>query len=586
MDDDGGRLSRRALVGGAAGIATASTAGCLDRLRNRVSRDSPEPVSVTVKTVPADDDERAVTVARHLATNLEAAGVDTTVVPMAETELRRDVLLDHDFDVYVGRSPSRHEPDFLLSLLHSGYASQPGWQNPFGYADIGVDDALVAQRRRSGESRRRALAELQRLVVAEGPLAVVAVPDEIHAVRPERFVNWSMLDADRELGVLGLEPRDGVDASELRFAVTDDRPTRNLNPLAVEFREYGTITGLLYDGLAAWGPNALEPRLAEDWAWSAIDPPVVEVTLRDDLRWHDGTPLTAADVAFTYEFIADTSLGRAEEPVPAPRFQGRASLVEDATLVDDSTVRLDFVDSSASVAERALTVPVLPEHVWADRATLDVVGGVELSDSLPPALTMSNLPAVGSGPLRFESATSDERLVLARYDDHYLHRDEDGGPAQLDSSQGVSVERVTFTVVPSDSAAVAVTAAGDVDAVASPLGPASVPAIERASALDLVVGGTPSFYHVGFNVRRAPLSNPRFRRVTTRLLDREHLVSSAFDGYARTAVGPLDATKWAVRADTDRSFLGTNGTVDSAAAQAAFRDAGFRYDEDDRLVMG
>ncbi len=111
--------------------------------------------------------------------------------------------------------------------------------------------------------------------------------------------------------------------------------------------------------------------------------------------------------------------------------------------------------------------------------------------------------------------------------------------------------------------------------------------MSRTEGLRLLLDRAEPFYLVGYNCRRAPLSNERFRRVLARLLDRESLVSAAFRGYADAAEAPLrppwtpEALAWDGTAELP--FLGEAGELDVEAARAAFREAGYRYD-DDRLV--
>ena len=58
--------TRRAVLAGVAGSA-AATSGCVSRLRTVMGRESPDPVTVTIKTVPADDDPYALLIARQLS---------------------------------------------------------------------------------------------------------------------------------------------------------------------------------------------------------------------------------------------------------------------------------------------------------------------------------------------------------------------------------------------------------------------------------------------------------------------------------------------------------------------------------------
>lgn len=568
------RLGRRAFLAG----TTAALAGC-SRAREVVDgRPSSQPVSVTIKTTPADDDPYAIRIARHLATNLEAAGVAAQIVPMATDELLRDLLINHEFDIYVARHPGGHDPDFLRSLVHSKYGNEPGWQNPFGFANLDVDDLADDQRNQKRARRRKTVADLQRSVARGQPFTVVAHPDTIHAVRTDRFVEWPSDGLRSPVDLLSLSGRADADTTTLTVAVTDVYPTRNRNPLAVTFRNRGLATDLLYDPLARWTDGELRPWLARNWDWADDDGTVATLELRPDARWHDGRPVTADDVAFTYRFLADTSLGRGDVSVPAPRFRGRIDLVEDVTVVDDHTVRIRF-DGHPRVVRRAFTVPVLPEHEWRPRAREAELAGIDLFDGMTEALVWDNPEPVGSGPLAFESAEVDEELVLTRFDDHFSNRE----------GAGVPYDRLLFHVAPSDEVAVELAATGEADAT-GPVFASVTPRIGRAADLSLLAGTLRAFYHVGYNIRRGPFTNPRFRLAVGKLLDRKALLEETFGGYATPAVSPVGDEWRAADLEWDGSDPVTpfprtdDGSLDVAAVRQAFREAGHRYREDGTLV--
>lgn len=583
----GGGVGRRGFLAAAGAAGATATSGCLEQLRSVVGRESFEQVSLTVKTVPADTDGAAVRIARELAKNLGQVGVDAEVLPLAEEELLRDVLVNANFDLFVARYPAHDDADFLRAALHSSFVEEPGWQNPFGYANLTVDELLVEQRRADPGSRGAVLADLQRAFVRDSPFAVVAFPDEPHAMRTDRFEGWFDAATHSKLGYLSLRRLDAADATTespetLGVGITDGRPTRNRNPLSVEFRDRGVVTGLLYDSLGQRIDDRVEPWLAASWAWDIEgDRPVVDVNLREGLRWHDDTELTADDVAFTYRFLADTSLGEGAIRVPSPRYRGRVTLLEAVEALDERTVRLRFVPASRSVAARALTVPVLPAHVWRDRTARANIGGVPLSEYATEALVSNNEDAVGSGPFTFEQAAADELLELRRFEGHFLNDEVEGAVAPYAGRPAFDALR--FVVVPSPGAALELLEAGELDATASPLDPAQVPKVGRSSRLRLAVDTMDAFYHVGFNARRPPLGNPRFRRVVARLLDREHVASDVFGGYAAPSVSPLARTGQAfalpddVAADEGLAFPGTDGELDVEAARDLFREAGYSY---------
>lgn len=579
--------SRRAVLATAA-ATLAGAGGCVKRTRNVMARDPANQVSLRILTVPVDANPYPSRIARELASNLQACGVDASVEPMEPEALYRRVLLEHDFDLYVGQFPRNDwlDPDTLYALCHSMFGGEPGWQNPFGYTSMSLDDVLETQRTTSGRDRRTAVTELQAHLAEDQPFTPLAVPDALGTTRTDRFEGWHG-NPMNPVDLLGL---DGVaDADALSLVTTDGRVTGNRNPIAAEFRARGTITDLLYDPLARVVDSIAKPWAAADWRLDGGDGrPVAEVTLRPDLTWHDGKSLTAEDVAFTYEFLADTSLGNADSPIPASRYRGRISLVDEVAVADDRTVRIAFADASPVVAMRALTVPILPQHVWRDRTEPATIAGVETNRTMTEALAWNNPRAVGSGPLAFDRAVPGESLRLSRFDDHFLRGEPEGLPDRL--AGGPEYGELRLSVAGSDDAAVELVASGDADGTVSPLGAAVVPRIGRESALSLVSDPSRAFYHVGYNTRTSPLSNTRFRRIVARLLDRRHLVETVFEGYSTPAASPLTGTPWH---DPDQfpqemglgsSFAGRDGTLDTDASKAAFVEAGYRYD-DGRLLV-
>jgi peptide/nickel transport system substrate-binding protein len=546
-------------------------------------------VSLSIKTLPVDEDPYAIAIARQLATWFDAAGIRTSVQPMTAGQLYQQVLVNHNFDVFVGQFPGHiDDPDALYALLHSTYAVEPGLQNPFGYTNLLMDDLLEQQRGAAGDTRAEIATDIQRQLVDVAPFSVIGFPDTIRAARTDRFTGWTDAFDPSPVNLLGLNRID-EDAETLRVTTPDGRPMSNLNPLMASYRGPSDITDLLYDPMARRYQGTLYPWAAAEWTWTGTDPLELEATLREEMLWHDGEQVTAEDVAFTYELIRDTSLGTLDQTVPALRFRGRASLVDSAEAVDDRTVRIEFADSSQSVAGRALTVPVLPEHIWSDRTAQAELSGVDVGVRTTEALVTDAMPPVGSGPFEHEASTPRQQLVLDRYGDHFLHREgETGLPSPL--AGGAPFDRLELQFVASDSSSVDLIANDEADATALGVGPDLTDTIGTASDVSLQINRSPAFYLAGFNTRRAPLTNPRFRVLLSRLVDRATLATTVFDDYVTPAVSPLDGTTWLPSdmtwsaADRITGFIGDEGVVDVEAAQDAFRAAGYRYNEQGRLI--
>lgn len=526
--------------------------------------------------VPADYDPYPVMIANRLRSHLESIGIATEIDLLSIEELRVRMLFNHDFDIAIARHPGDRDPDFLYGLLHSSFAPESGWQNPYGYASLELDELLENQRRQTGLLRRTTVGEILTMVARDQPFAPICVPTERRLVRLDRIEGASDRTFTSPTDILGL--RTLGDTDELSFAIRDPSPTENLNPLSVEYRDRGLISGLLYDRLVFDGGEEHFPWLAHDLEWR---PNGVEVTLRE-ATWHDGEPVTADDVHFTYQLLADTALGVTESPVPSPRMRGRSRLVEAVDVLDERAVDITF-DASQDVAWRALTVPILPEHHWTERSAPAEIGGIPWEDTTTQALVVDNIPPVGSGPYRYADNVEREFLELELVDDHFAV-DED-----IPLPQRPPAERLVFDVIPNEGGALAGVETGDIDLTLAPFRELGFdePLPEHVA---LIEGEPPTFYHVAFNVRNQPLSNTNFRRIVARLLDKDHLVDAVFDGHARPIATPVDEEAWAPAslrwdgADPEVPFFGVDGVLNATSAREAMTAVGFRYDEDGFLI--
>ncbi|WP_049915830.1 ABC transporter substrate-binding protein [Natrialba taiwanensis] len=645
---DSGGLSRRAMLAASVGLSV-STSGCLQHVRSIVNRNEVEQLSLTITTLSADGDRESIQLAQDISATLETAGIDIEIDMQSREAFRRSVLINHDFDIYVGRHPGDIRPDFLYETLHSKFADESGWQNPFGFTNLTFDTYLDRQQRAGGEEREQAVSQTLEALALEQPFVPICVPHEFRLARTDRFDGWEQGHLATRMGYLGLDPPTTEEAV-LRAVHTDSRPSQNLNPLAVEFRNRGLITGLLYDSLAVprWSEGGADAGgsdeetdgieedddrtytswLGTDWTWNGngnenenenetgdertengsstdtdTDPDIelnpdadleptgtLTVTLREDCQFHDGHELTADDVAFTIDFLSDTTRDDSEFPAPSPRYRGHVDPIAD--VVKQGTYELEFTcTASEPVAKRILEIPILPAHIWDERTETASIPAITVADGTTEALITDNLPPIGSGPFQFENRTEREFVTLERFDEHFTRRESVALPEP-------SAETLRIRIDPRSTSAIELVETDDADVTSLALESYVVDDVlaaesEReqtsdADPLEVIESSTGSFYHLGFNARTAPFSNPRFRRVIARLIDKEQLVSDVFYGHARPIAAPVtrewtpDSLAW-TGTDPETPFLGTDGELDVEAARAAFEEAGFRYDDEGRL---
>lgn len=150
-----------------------------------------------------------------------------------------------------------------------------------------------------------------------------------------------------------------------------------------------TLMGRVWDEpFALYGLIAESVEMPEDRSWMVF-------TLRPEARWHDGTPITADDVAFSIRM--HTTQG-------TPRRQQYADMIADIAVLDQRTVRIDFTDRANRETPMIMgLMPILSQAWW------------QAHDITAPTLT----PELGSGPYRVAQVDPGVRIAYERVEDYW-----------------------------------------------------------------------------------------------------------------------------------------------------------------------
>lgn len=238
--------------------------------------------------------------------------------------------------------------------------------------------------------------------------------------------------------------------------------------------------------------------LAESWTTSE-DGRTVTFRLHRNVRWHDGRPVTAHDVKFTYDTII------------RKRYPAYVVLrnVREVTVPDDHTVVLNLIEPEVSFVPMLAqvstwTAKIYPRHLWQDQDGFDTGPYV-------------NAP-VGSGPFRFVRWQRGGVVELEANADYFR-----GRPA---------VDRLLFRQVSDINVARAEFEAGRLQFLPYDYAPplAEIPALQRNPNLRVVF--TPSHFSrdIQINMRRAPLDNQLVRQAIGHAIDRDAMNRLAFNG--------------------------------------------------------
>ena len=181
------------------------------------------------------------------------------------------------------------------------------------------------------------------------------------------------------------------EATTLTVAVVD--PTvDSLNPFTSIYRLPTQIHRLMYDYLTMYSAEDATPTegLAESWDHSE-DGLTWTYTIRDDSTFSDGEPVTAEDVAYTYNTIMADDSGVMANSSYVENF-------ESVTATDEHTVEITLKQPSASML--AIDIPIVPQHVW------------EGVDNIGKFSNEESYPIVGNGPFILTDYQRNESITL------------------------------------------------------------------------------------------------------------------------------------------------------------------------------
>jgi peptide/nickel transport system substrate-binding protein len=226
-----------------------------------------------------------------------------------------------------------------------------------------------------------------------------------------------------------------------------------LNPAAALLSESYILFELTYEGMFDLQlDGTFTPSLAESFEMSE-DGTVWTFHLRPDLKFHDGEPLTAADVVFSYKFY--------QSHEDFPYLNGYTVSFADVAAPDDRTVVLTLTEPIPNLESQLFLLYVLPEHIWAAYTEGSA------------ATEFQNLQLIGSGPFRLVEYKQNEFARLAAVKDHFLT------PPKIDE--------IIFQTFANDDAMVQALQTGQVDMVTE-VPVTTVPALRNAENVAVVAG--------------------------------------------------------------------------------------------------
>ncbi|ASK36262.1 ABC transporter substrate-binding protein [Alloalcanivorax mobilis] len=287
----------------------------------------------------------------------------------------------------------------------------------------------------------------------------------------------------------------------------------------------------LYDTLITWDYTSLkaEPGLAESWTFS--DPKTLVLTLREGVKFHDGTVLDAQAVK--------TNLDRSRS-AEFSNIRSDLESVAEVKVNDSRTVTLHLKNPDTAL-------PL----ILSDRA------GMMVS---PAALKKNNnrvdRTPVGAGFMRFEKWNDGSEVAMTAFPDYWRK----GHPM---------LAGITFKIITDSATRLRAVMSGQSD-FAYHLDGRQKPLVERVPTLKSAVDSTVYCYQLYMNMSRKPLTDVRVRQAINHAIDRESFIRATMAGAGEAAYMFLPKSHWAYDAETAKLY-----PHDPDKAKALLKEAGY-----------
>jgi peptide/nickel transport system substrate-binding protein len=331
-------------------------------------------------------------------------------------------------------------------------------------------------------------------------------------------------------------PTDPNGAPSGQAVIGSSQEPGHLNPLLVlphHFPVHAPYT-LIFDSLIQITPDGdFEPRLAADWD-IADDNLSVTFNLHADARFHDGTPVTAQDVVFSFDLMMDPDLTTSKDGTAA---------IDSVAAEGDLTVVFTLSQPDPRFLPVAGSRAIVPMHIL-EGANIETHG--------------FNRDPVGSGPFKFVSWSSGTEIVMEANADYHL-----GAPG---------LERIVFRIVPDQTALVAQLRNGDLDY--GLVDPRDYTVVAGFDNLEIVENTSPRYYSMGLNLGMPIFQDDAVRTALMLATPREELVENVLEGRGTVVHTNATPASWA--------FNGAVPTYeyDLDAARQTLLDAGWEPGSD------
>jgi len=280
-----------------------------------------------------------------------------------------------------------------------------------------------------------------------------------------------------------------------------------INPILTSETISVNLMSLIFSGLVRFDAVGQPiPDLARRWEISN-DGLVWTFFLRNDVVFHDGHPLTADDVEFTYKAIMDPAN-------MSPRAK-RYELIDQMETEGDYIFRIVLKHPFAPFMSR-LGWPIAPKHLLGNEPFVD---------------TTFNRCPVGTGPFKLVDWTEDDTIILDA-NRNYFRKDRP------------ILDRLIFKTYPNREAALQAIAHGEMD-IALNLTASDLLFVNKHRSFNVYSASSAVYYAVIFNLKDQVLKDIRVRKALDHAVDVNSIIKNQLKNHGEICTGPFGVNSWA-----------------------------------------
>lgn len=550
-EDRSPRTTRRKWLAGIGALGSAGLAGCFG--------DDTEGNRVETIVIEYWSDLFAATFEDSIPTildNLEELGLDVEARPVAVTSQAAGVYNDdrtHHFSFFgQGLAPERLDPFEWCWRMNLFWAGDNGLGNLANYADCEHTRNAYLQSVAETEEERRQYVNKTLSIESD---AITTIPlfsnTEWGAYNNEEITPGGIGDA----GLLDVNSnfyfKSSSETGELVVNTTTSTVESNIPPALTFTSSISIWNNLFYSPLVGYDENfELINVLASDYQ---VESGGTEFIFQlDDATFHDGSPITAEDVQFTYNFLND-NVAEYPELSSVP--------IENIEILSESEVKIDTEEPFLSLLTQYLPRwGVLPKDHWTDSGAQEDPTGFELD------------PIIGSGPFEVTTFSQNQLIVGTPHDGH--PRFSPDSDIILDAYDDISTAVRDFEQ--GDLNILVGLPAGSAQRIRDEVG--------DTSTVEVTDGFLP--FYLSPQMSFGPQMFREFRMAVSQAIDRDRINDSALYGEGQPLVYSTKLTPqhpWRPPEDQLTRVAETTSSNIETARQV-LEDAGWDWDDDGRLL--